>query len=56
MDERSADLNDTRLYIDRELSLLDFFGRVLEEAQDSGGVDPRGTAGERPPPVPGADA
>ena len=28
------DLNEARLYIDRELSLLDFFRRVLEEAQD----------------------
>ncbi|HTO22831.1 MAG TPA: RNA degradosome polyphosphate kinase, partial [Spirochaetia bacterium] len=30
----NVDLNDPRLYIDRELSLLDFFRRVLEEAQD----------------------
>ena len=29
-----VDLNDPRLFIDRELSLLDFFRRVLEEAQD----------------------
>jgi len=28
------DLNDPRLFIDRELSLLDFFERVLEEAKD----------------------
>ena len=28
------DLGDPRLFIDRELSLLDFFQRVLEEAQD----------------------
>jgi polyphosphate kinase len=32
---RPADLSDARLYLDRELSLLDFFRRVLEEAQDS---------------------
>jgi polyphosphate kinase len=30
----AIDLNEARLYIDRELSLLDFFRRVLEEAQD----------------------
>ena len=33
--EQAFDLNDPRLFIDRELSLLDFFGRVLEEAQDT---------------------
>jgi polyphosphate kinase len=30
-----VDLNEPRLFIDRELSLLDFFGRVLEEARDA---------------------
>ena len=35
VDNASADLNDGRLFIDRELSLLDFFYRILEEAQDS---------------------
>jgi polyphosphate kinase len=34
MAETLADLNDPRLFIDRELSLLQFFSRVLEEAQD----------------------
>ncbi|MGA2479651.1 MAG: polyphosphate kinase 1 [Spirochaetia bacterium] len=34
MAEPPVDLGDARLYIDRELSLLDFFRRVLEEAQD----------------------
>jgi polyphosphate kinase len=29
-----SDLNDARLFIDRETGLLDFFRRVLEEAQD----------------------
>ena len=33
---RSLELNDPALYIDRELSLLDFFRRVLEEAEDPG--------------------
>jgi len=31
---RALDLNDPRLYLNRELSLLEFFRRVLEEAQD----------------------
>ncbi len=35
MAEGGLDLNDTRLYIDRELSLLDFFRRVLQEAWDA---------------------
>ena len=35
MAETLTDLNDPRLFIDRELSLLQFFSRVLEEAQDS---------------------
>ena len=30
-----TDLNDPRLFIDRELSVLQFFSRVLEEAQDA---------------------
>ena len=30
-----TDLNDPRLFIDRELSVLQFFNRVLEEAQDA---------------------
>ncbi len=34
MADPAPDLNDPRLFIDRELSLLDFFRRVLEEAQD----------------------
>jgi polyphosphate kinase len=34
MAERPVDLGDPRLYIDRELSLLDFFRRVLDEAKD----------------------
>ena len=34
MAEQMPDLNDPRLFIDRELGLLDFFRRVLEEAQD----------------------
>ncbi len=34
MADHSPDLNDPRLFIDREMSLLDFFQRVLEEAQD----------------------
>jgi polyphosphate kinase len=34
MADQATDLNDPRLFIDRELSLLDFFRRVLEEAQD----------------------
>ncbi len=33
-DPASIDLGDARLFIDREASLLDFFRRVLEEAQD----------------------
>ena len=32
--DESPDLNDPRLYINREVSLLDFQYRVLEEAQD----------------------
>ena len=35
MGEPMTDLNDPRLFIDRELSLLQFFSRVLEQAQDS---------------------
>ena len=30
----SAELDDPKLYLNRELSLLEFFRRVLEEAQD----------------------
>jgi len=32
--EPLRDLNDPRLFIDREVSLLDFFRRVLDEAED----------------------
>lgn len=32
--ESELDLDDPRLYLNRELSLLEFFRRVLEEAQD----------------------
>ena len=35
MAEPLRDLNDPRLFIDRELSLLDFFRRVLDEAEDA---------------------
>jgi polyphosphate kinase len=34
VDAPALDLGDPALFIDRELSLLDFFRRVLEEAQD----------------------
>ena len=34
-EKADADLRDTSLYINRELSLLDFFERVVDEARDS---------------------
>ncbi|HEY9592903.1 MAG TPA: RNA degradosome polyphosphate kinase, partial [Spirochaetia bacterium] len=34
MSDPPRDLEDSSLFIDREISLLDFFFRVLEEAQD----------------------
>ena len=36
MGDAAPDLNDPRLFMDRELGLLEFFRRVLEEAQDPG--------------------
>jgi polyphosphate kinase len=42
MADPQHELNDPRLFIDRELGLLDFFSRVLEEA-----VDPRNPLLER---------
>ena len=36
MGDPAHDLNDPRLFMDRELGLLEFFRRVLEEAQDPG--------------------
>ena len=36
MGDAAQDLNDPRLFMDRELGLLKFFRRVLEEAEDPG--------------------